>query len=259
MRFPFSKSPGSGLQATFHFRSLIFDDEEVPVGPPLSGLARLGVTLLPAVIERADSSYQDVVTAGNATPVPAGGEDLAPSSPTGEGDGGIDADVAAEVQRSLKALAAHSKVVGRAFFALFFARRPDLMRLFGFRNDPNFLQSRGLKVHAKAIMGLIGRAVRGGVAPLLPELQRLGRRHLLSGVPHEAFEDMREAFLESLSGSLGSELWTTGVEAAWRSVFDAIAAAIKGNYEFTGGVGGAASVVPYPTQPELEAAAGSDI
>ena len=214
----------------------------------MSGLDRLGVALHP-VIERGDSSRRSPVHAGPATPAPAQCEEPAPPSSPKKFEG-IDADMAAEVQRSLKALTAHPEAVGRAFLALFFARRPDLMHLFDFRYDPNFLQSRTLKLHAKAIVGLIGRFVRGGIKALLPELQRLGRRHLLSGVPQEAFEDMRECFLESLSGSLGSEMWTPGVAVAWRSVFDALAAAIKGNYEFTGS-GDEASVVPFPSEPVL--------
>ena len=44
--------------------------------------------------------------------------------------------------------------IGQTFFSLLFEKRPELMRLFSFRDDPNWRTSRGLKV---GVGGLGGR------------------------------------------------------------------------------------------------------
>ena len=36
--------------------------------------------------------------------------------------------------------------IGQTFFSLLFEKRPELMRLFSFRDDPQWRTSRGLKV-----------------------------------------------------------------------------------------------------------------
>ena len=52
------------------------------------------------------------------------------------------------VQASWGVMKADADVIGRALFAKLFARNPALLKNFGFRDVPNYIDSRALKVRA---------------------------------------------------------------------------------------------------------------
>ena len=60
-----------------------------------------------------------------------------------------------------------------------------------------------LRIHAAQFLRIICRVVeeRDNLANLLPTLQRLGRSH--RGIPPDAYDSMRDCFLEALKKTLG--------------------------------------------------------
>lgn len=50
-------------------------------------------------------------------------------------------------------------LIGQRALVKLFVRDPPLLKLFGFRNDPDVLASRGLKMHASAIVRTIGKVL----------------------------------------------------------------------------------------------------
>lgn len=143
----------------------------------------------------------------------------------------VEPAIASLVQSSWTLIHVDIDGIGRDFFARLFALMPEARRLFGFSNDPNFLTSRSLRVHAVAVLRTVGKFVAGltDLKAFTPLLLRLGRSHAAAGVPVASFGVMRDVMLEVLGKRLGA-LWTPEVAAAWMAAFDTCAASIVANY-----------------------------
>ena len=93
------------------------------------------------------------------------------------------------------------------------------MRLFGFRDDPNWRTSRAIRVHAAAIIRTAGRLVAGGAfhtETSMSTLARLGKTHASRGVKPKYFLTFLDCLVEALAARLGA-LWTPDVALAWRT------------------------------------------
>ena len=106
------------------------------------------------------------------------------------------------------------------------------MRLFGFRDDPNWRTSRGIRVHAAAILRTVGRLIAGGAfnsEANLSALARLGKTHAARIVKPKHFLLFLERLLETLAARLG-EQWTPDVALAWRTAVELCASTIVQNF-----------------------------
>jgi len=170
------------------------------------------------------------------------------------------------VQRSWCSIKKDSDEIGRALFCLVFERHPAFLKLFSFRDDPNWQSSAALKAHASAIMKVgdgmgeleimaslelrqcncrlsppphpllsplcarktVGKLVGGlqNLQSVMPTLARLGQSHAARGITPAHFDVLREYLLETLALHLGPIRWTREVSSSWRGAFCVISAAI---------------------------------
>ena len=96
-------------------------------------------------------------------------------------------------------------VIGRDFFTRMFERRPELLQLFSFRDDPDWKASRVLQKHAAAVVRRVGELVAGldNLPSVLPSLAALGKTHAALAIEPGHFDVLRECLLEALQEVLG--------------------------------------------------------
>lgn len=96
--------------------------------------------------------------------------------------------------------------------------KPDLIKLF--RTDTREL--------GMLMMAMINRAINAldDFDEFLPEIQKLGSRHIAYGVTDEDFDNVAEALLWTLKKYLG-EAYTDEVEQAWNVAYNQIAQVMK--------------------------------
>ena len=115
---------GVGPSATFHFRGEEDDDEIQAVrsrGPSLSGVRASALSSLVVLPEVSPADAQ--LGFGFA----------------------LEDSVKLAVQASWNVIKSDADAIGRALFSKLFARSPALLRNFGFRDVPNYMDSRALK------------------------------------------------------------------------------------------------------------------
>ena len=226
MYFPVARA-GLGPQATFYFRSERVPLGPIPASPPLAATDPGELLLRP--VSAFSLSEPSAIAAPSFDAIPG-------ASPRGSDEPAVenaDSITAVDVRRSWAAVKNHTEVIGRDFFERLFKARPDLLRLFGFRDDLTYLDCRGLRVHSTAVVRTVGRLLDGlhGLPALAPELRRLGRSHAAMGVPPSAFPTMRDCLMGALADHLGPAQWTAAASAAWLRAFDAVSSDIVHNYE----------------------------
>ena len=59
------------------------------------------------------------------------------------------------VQRSWNVVKGDMDAIGQEFLSNMLEREPEMLRLFSFRDDPNWRTSRGLRIHAGAVMRMV--------------------------------------------------------------------------------------------------------
>lgn len=113
----------------------------------------------------------------------------------------------------------HADAACRRFYTHLFTADPALRPLF--KGD--------LDAQATQFMKMIDIAVGLLNQPdvLLPELQRLGRRHLQYGVQSDHYDTVGAALLHTLEEELGAE-FTHEARVAWAEVYRAMSTVMRG-------------------------------
>lgn len=81
----------------------------------------------------------------------------------------------------------------------------------------------------KKLMQAIGTVVAGldNLAPLIPVLENLGRKHVAYGVADKQYDTVGAALLWTLEQGLG-DAWTPPVKDAWIAAYTAVAGVMRG-------------------------------
>lgn len=81
----------------------------------------------------------------------------------------------------------------------------------------------------KKLMQAIGTVVAGldNLAPLIPVLESLGRKHVAYGVADKQYDTVGAALLWTLEQGLG-DTWTPSVKDAWVAAYTAVAGVMRG-------------------------------
>lgn len=124
------------------------------------------------------------------------------------------------VQRTFTRFASCSVNCSTSFFFHVFTLHPELRSLF--TGDIERQGIMFMKVVSMAVNSLYD------MDAMLPALRELGRRHMEYGVKPHHYEAIRDSFIWILKQELAGE-FTEEVEDAWGSVFDLIAANMKGS------------------------------
>jgi hemoglobin-like flavoprotein len=122
------------------------------------------------------------------------------------------------VQDSFRQVAPIAETAAQLFYARLFELDPDLELLF----------KGNLSEQGRKLMQMLGLAVNGlnRMDQLLPVVQSLGTRHVGYGVRDKDYDTVGQALLWTLGKGLG-EAFTPDVEAAWSSVYAALASAMQ--------------------------------
>lgn len=104
------------------------------------------------------------------------------------------------------------------FYGRLFELDPSVKPLF-----KNNMQEQG-----KKLMATISAVVHSldNLAPMLPEVQNLGRRHVAYGVEEVHYETVGSALLWTLEQGLGAE-FTPPVKQSWLDAYTALAEVMK--------------------------------
>lgn len=128
------------------------------------------------------------------------------------------------IRHSFDALKQRMPPASVRFYDALFRRRPDLRAMF--RDD---LSGQGM-----SFMSTLDTLITSIGAPrgMTRQVTELGRLHARLGVTADMFPPMADALIDTLRAELDG--LPSDTEAAWRAVFDEIAAAMIGG----GGMGG---------------------
>jgi len=106
------------------------------------------------------------------------------------------------------------------FYGKLFEIDPSTQPLFKAANMPE---------QRKKLMQAIGTVVAGldNLAPLIPVLENLGRKHVAYGVADKQYDTVGAALLWTLEQGLG-DAWTPPVKDAWIAAYTAVAGVMRG-------------------------------
>jgi hemoglobin-like flavoprotein len=127
------------------------------------------------------------------------------------------------VLESLPTIRAHLEPVSMVFYENLFAIRPDMRALF--RED---LGGQGMRFMTTltTIAGLLDDPEAFDAM-----IEKLSRGHAMVGVREDHFAPMGSALLVTLGETLGSD-FDSGLQAAWRTAYDEVAAAMLARGRF---------------------------
>lgn len=119
-----------------------------------------------------------------------------------------------DIAASSHEIQTHEQVVTDRFYEKFFARRPDIRRMF--ENADMKHQSIVLRM---ALL-IIEQYYRFRYASAADYLKVLGHRHLRLGIDRSEYSEWRTCLLETLAEFHGSD-WHDGLEKEWGEAADA--------------------------------------
>ncbi len=101
-----------------------------------------------------------------------------------------------------------------------------------FEIDPStqpLFKSTDMPEQRKKLMQAIGTVVASldNLAPLIPVLENLGRKHVAYGVADKQYDTVGAALLWTLEQGLG-DAWTPPVKDAWIAAYTAVAGVMRG-------------------------------
>mmetsp|Transcript_72632 Transcript_72632/g.151685 ORF Transcript_72632/g.151685 Transcript_72632/m.151685 type:complete len:510 (+) Transcript_72632:179-1708(+) len=117
---------------------------------------------------------------------------------------------------------------GANVFLHFFRLRPDLLKLFSFKDEEPLKESAGLRRHAGIFIRTLGQALAGleNLTSMLPYIRSLAGRHVDYGITSEMIVTMGEAVFCAVEDGLGPEQWTADVQEAWALAWAAVESAM---------------------------------
>ena len=126
----------------------------------------------------------------------------------------MNAQTIALVQNSWAKVVPIAPQAATIFYDKLFAHDPSLRALF----KEDMTEQKG------KLMQMLDLAVKSlnDLDSLVPQLQRLGARHVTYGVEPAHYDTVGTALLETLAAGLGDD-FTPPVEEAWRSVYGVVA------------------------------------
>jgi hemoglobin-like flavoprotein len=124
------------------------------------------------------------------------------------------------VQDTWEQVAPITDTAAEWFYGRLFALDPTLRRLFA---------STDMQAQGKMLMQMLALAVKGldNLEQLVPELERLGRRHVRYGVKDAHYETVGAALLWTLERGLGTA-FTPAVREAWAETYTVLTTVMKG-------------------------------
>lgn len=125
----------------------------------------------------------------------------------------------AEIRRSWMALSRDPDALTELFYDQLFRNAPEVKPLFAGTDLPE---------QRKKLAAAIGLVVRhaGNLAPVVPALQDLGRRHTTYGVQDAHYDAVGQALIHAIATRLGPD-FTTATQDAWVAAYTAVATTMQ--------------------------------